>query len=84
MERVKRGMSTAKQGEEEERIGPLKHQMMATAVMTRKSSPSRRRPSQSRSWVAKGTEFAKRVMYHFVPYADDEIPLRTCLVERLA
>jgi len=37
---------------------PLKAQMMPTAAMTRKSTPSRRRPSQNRSWVPNGTELA--------------------------
>lgn len=50
-------------------------QMMATAVMTRKSSPSRKKPSQSRSWVEKGTVLAKRVMYHLVAYAEVEMKL---------
>lgn len=43
-----------------------KAQTMATAVRTNTSRPSRKKASQRRSCVWKGTLFAKSVMYHFV------------------
>lgn len=50
----------------EERDEPRKNQMTETAETMRKSTPSRRRPSQRRSCVENGSELEKRVMYHRV------------------
>lgn len=37
-------------------------------MMTKTSRPSRRNASHRRSCVWKGTEFANKVIYHFVAY----------------
>lgn len=49
---------------------PRKPQMTAKDITISISLPSRNRASHNRSWVLKGTTFAKRVMYHFVAYDD--------------
>jgi len=56
---------------------PFKTQMMATAVMTMTSLPSKKKASHNRSWVWNGKVFANKVMYHLVAYDVEEI---MCLV----
>ena len=47
--------------------------MIASAITTMTSLPSRKNASQRRSWVWKVNVLANRVMYHFVAYDVDDI-----------
>lgn len=57
---------------------PLKDHKIAMEVIMMTSLPSNHNASQSRSCCEKGTVFTNKVMYHFVPHADDDIMFRCC------
>jgi hypothetical protein len=55
---------------------PLKDQRMATEVMTMTSLPSSHNASHIRNCWENGMVLTNKVMYHFVPQAEDEIMFR--------